>query len=446
MAIFDPSTWFSGGASPYGSPLPGAANPYNPAAAFQYDPATLRRAAISNALLSAGAAMLGQGPSRMPQNFGTSLGQGVAAGLQGADTGVQQAMRRQQFAQQTAGAGQQYKAGQQQLVGGAINNQFALMKVNGIRQYYKLPPITMDELNSNPDLVNNPTKGAAPAAGVGMQPIYGGGQNVDPQVAQAYGPSLTAGQPAAADQGGATPPAPGGGDIYAPQQEDINTMMQFGNYDEALKSQFTLDQQRAAAAQAAGVTAATDAASAGGTQAFVKNSSDLASNFASAVPVQQYHTALSAYGPMLQSVAALKAGNAGASEYDVLNSALKIFNPEANTIRPGMTASLEDMKGIPSDIQKLFQAGFGGGAMTDKELGALVTAAQNHFYALSKEYGATVNSLDKQSNSLPVPVPQDIWRRDLPPKGTTPPVGYYKAGYIFNGGDPALPSSWVKLP
>lgn len=434
-----------GGNSPYGSPLPSAGgNPYNPAAAFQYDPVSLRRAAISNALLSAGAAMLGAGPSRTPQNFGTSLGQGVAAGLQGADQGANQAMQRQAFAQQSTLGGQQYKAGQQALVGGNLNNQFALMKVNGIRDYFnkqnpggpQLPPLTMDQLISDPDLMNNPTKGAK--AGT-IAPQLGG---VSPMGAPpaAGGPDM----PPAPDQ--APPASAGPADIYAPQQQDIDTMMQFGNYDEGLKSQFALDQQRAAAAQAAGVTAATEAATAGGTQAFVKSSSDLASAFTSAPTVQQYGQALVNYGPMLASVKALKEGNAGASEYDVLNSALKIFNPEANMIRPGQTASLEDMKGIPSDIQKLFQAGFGGGAMTETELNALVAAAQNHFYSISKAYGATVNSIDKQANSLPVPVPQDIWRRDLPPKGTTPPIGYYKSGFIFQGGDPGKPASWYKLP
>ena len=426
-----------GGNSPYGSPFPGVGgNPYNPAAAFQYDPATIRRAAISNALLSAGAAMLGQGPSRTPINFGTSLGQGVAAGLQGADTGAQQAMQRQQFAQGTVLGGQQYKAGQQALVGGAINNQFALMKVNGIRQYYKLPPVTMEDLTANPDLVDNPTKGGSTPGSVA--PSLGG---VNPMAAP---PASDPTAPGAAMDQGSSAPAPN--DIYAPQQGVIDTQMSFGNYDEALKEQFALEQQKNAPTQAARVAAATDAANAGGTGAFVKNASDLASTFTSAPTVQQYNQALVNYGPMLQSVAALKAGNAGASEYDVLNSALKIFNPEANMIRPGQTASLEDMKGIPSDIQKLFQAGFGGGAMTDKELTALVTAAQNHFYSISKAYGATVNSIDKQSNSLPVPVPQDIWRRDLPPKGTTPPIGYYKAGFVFQGGDPAQPASWYKLP
>lgn len=49
-------------------------------AAF-YDPETMKRAKIKALLTGAGAAMLGQGPSDRPMNFGTSLGQGLSAGV-----------------------------------------------------------------------------------------------------------------------------------------------------------------------------------------------------------------------------------------------------------------------------------------------------------------------------------------------------------------------------
>jgi hypothetical protein len=435
MAIFDPSTWF-GPQSPYGSPLPGAgANPYNPASAFQYDPASIRRAAISNALLSAGAAMLGAGPSRTPQNFGTSLGQGVAAGIGGAQQGAEQAMQRQQFAQQSAAGAQQYKAGQQALVGGNLANQMALLRANGVRDYFnkqnpngpQLPPLTMEDLTNNPDLVNDPSKAAPSAA----PPQLGTVNPMAPPPANAQ----SAGQPAP-DQSATQVPA--AEDPYAPQQNVIDTQMSFGNYDEGLKEQFALEQQKNAARQAAGVAAATDAVQAGGDQAYVKNSADMAATFASAEPVQQFHAALTSYGPMI----AASKGTTNADQFAMVNAALKIMNPQAPTIKPGMTLSLEDAKGIPAEWYKGIQTLVGGGNLEPTEKAAILKNAQESYRALAKAYSATVNSIDKQASALPKPVPRSIWQRDLPPPNSTPPFGYVFNGKMYIGGPVNDQKSW----
>ncbi len=50
-----------------------------------YDPRAARGSKMKNMMLHAGLSMLGQGPSAMPINFGTSLGQGLQAGVKAAD-------------------------------------------------------------------------------------------------------------------------------------------------------------------------------------------------------------------------------------------------------------------------------------------------------------------------------------------------------------------------
>ncbi len=67
-----------GGMSGLSSPMP------QQMASF-YDPEQARKMKMKNAALYAGLAMLGQGPSDKPINFGTSLGQGLTAGFQQAD-------------------------------------------------------------------------------------------------------------------------------------------------------------------------------------------------------------------------------------------------------------------------------------------------------------------------------------------------------------------------
>lgn len=50
-----------------------------------YDPQAARRGKLKSVLTQTGLAMLGQGPSAMPINFGTSLGQGLMAGVKAGD-------------------------------------------------------------------------------------------------------------------------------------------------------------------------------------------------------------------------------------------------------------------------------------------------------------------------------------------------------------------------
>lgn len=172
MAWYDPTTWFGpSGGSPYGSPLPSAgANPY--ASPFAYDPATIRRAAISNALLSAGAAMLGQGPSRTPQNFGTSIGQGVSAGIQGGEFGANQAMQRQQFAQQAALGGQQYQQGRIGVAGANLDLAQGVARYN---KYWAEPgqQITFEQALNDPGTMAKVMSKVAPQAAQSAAPQTG---------------------------------------------------------------------------------------------------------------------------------------------------------------------------------------------------------------------------------------------------------------------------------
>jgi hypothetical protein len=59
--------------------------PVPPQLAGFYDQEAMRKAKIKSTLLNAGLSMLGQGPSQLPINFGTSLGQGLAAGVKAGD-------------------------------------------------------------------------------------------------------------------------------------------------------------------------------------------------------------------------------------------------------------------------------------------------------------------------------------------------------------------------
>lgn len=433
-----------GGASPYGSPLPGVGgNPYNPASAFQYDPATIRRAAISNALLSAGAAMLGQGPSRVPQNFGTSLGQGVAAGLQGADTGVQQAMQRQQFAQQTAGAGQQYQQGKIGLASGYGDLAFQAYRLSRILGR----EVTPQELMQHPELAQNsfaqpggqgPTTPAAPQQ-PGLDPTAQGGQPESTWQPQGGG----------APQGGAAPIAP---QTAEPAPDSLAA--QLSAYDQAINDDLMfnggkgvsgLEAKKAdligAPRQAASVAAATDAVTAGGDQAYVKNSADMAANFSSAQPVIQFHDALNSFGPMLSA----SKGTTNADQFAMVNAALKIMNPQAPTIKPGMTLTLEDAKGIPAQWYKGVQALLGGGNLEPAEKAAILNDAKASYRALAKAYDATVNSIGQQASSLPRPVPSTIWRRDLPPPNTVPPIGYVFNHKMYIGGPVDKQESWEAI-
>jgi len=373
MAIFDPSTWFGGGASPYGSPLPGAANPYNPAAAFQYDPATLRRAAISNALLSAGAAMLGQGPSRMPQNFGTSLGQGVAAGLQGADTGVQQAMQRQQFAQQTAGAGQAYQQGQLGLASGYGNLAFEAYRLSRIlgRQ------ISPQDLLAHPELMGSafgakPASSDATAPGA-VAPQLGG---VNPMGAppQQGSDALAAPAPGSADQGTAAAPASGSREeMLAGIDQAINDDLVFNDG----KGLSALEAKKAellgAPAQAAAVTAATGQATSTGTPAHWDNVKAIVAQHDNDPNIQRQQQ-VAQVAPTFFAAAAAgadpKTGQQVAyaggpyTDQQLIGMAAKIFNPGMR-LRGGNVVTEEDIPNIAGEIQHLIPGYIAGKSHLD---------------------------------------------------------------------------------
>lgn len=413
MAIFDPSTWFDGGNSPYGSPLPGAgANPYNPAAAFQYDPATIRRAAISNALLQAGAAMLGAGPSRMPQNFGTSLGQGIQAGIQGGQQGAEQAMQRQSFAQQTAGAGQQYTAG-------ALNNVFTLQKVNSILDYMGQPRVSMAELQSDPGkytaLLSSPppapnSQGAAPAPSVGMQPVYGGGQNVDPHVANAYGPALTAPPPAAA----ATQPPPDTSaqyDMSTPQgrvqkQLDEIASLQLGAPDyyksllDGIKA--TPDYIAMSAGQS---TSATKAAEVGSPQYKIDTANKLSDAFEKDPSV----VTMNSVRPVMPTIAAAAAGNTSVSDAELIGSVIRVWNPGVNQARPNMIASIGDIQNVQGLAARVEAAFTAGAPLTAADRAYLVKSATTHYGEYVKDYNNTRSAFTKRATGTGLDLHEFDW-------------------------------------
>jgi len=437
MAIFDPSTWFGGGASPYGSPLPGAANPYNPAAAFQYDPATLRRAAISNALLSAGAAMLGQGPSRMPQNFGTSLGQGVAAGLQGADTGVQQAMQRQQFAQQTAAGGQAYQAG-------ALNNVFTLQKINSILDYMGQPRISLSDLQADPAkytaLLTNPPPAsdaaaptAAPPAAVApqlggvnpMAPAPSGGPNIPtnignlPNTGTAPLPVWT--PPGAAAPAAAAAPAPdqsagadagaGAYDLSTPEgrvqmQLDRAAPLQVGSPEmynaivSGIKS--SPDYIAMSASQAAKAQKAADYNS---PQYRIDTGQKLSSGFEGEDAVKT----MNAVRPIMPTIAAAAKGDTTVSDAELISSVVRVWNPGVSSVRPNMVASIGDVQNVQG-LQARIEAAFSGGApLSPADRAYLVKSAADHYAEYVKDYNATRAAYTKRAAGTGLGLNESDW-------------------------------------
>lgn len=121
------------------------------------------------------------------QGVGGLTGVGVAA--MGAGQAEQQ--RRQNQMQQVL-SGQQYQQGQQALVGGAINMQFALDRANIIRRRLGQPELTMA------DLINNPMLAASPAAAQTATAVPSGGVPASPAAS------------------GTTVPATGGGTVTIP--------------------------------------------------------------------------------------------------------------------------------------------------------------------------------------------------------------------------------------
>jgi hypothetical protein len=93
MAMAGDSTGFGrfgNGLPPRGGLLGAFLGPRQPQGLLGYNPAAMRRSALSRGLLMAGAELLGQGPSPVPIGFGQSIGAGLKGFAQGADEGRQQ--------------------------------------------------------------------------------------------------------------------------------------------------------------------------------------------------------------------------------------------------------------------------------------------------------------------------------------------------------------------
>lgn len=205
-------------------------------------------AALSGGLAGLGSSTGYTGLAAVGQGFGgatQAAQQRHEAQMQAALAGQQYQQSQNQLAYQPALLKQQLASGQQQLVSGNLANQFTLMKINGVRHHYKLPDVTLDDLNNQPDLVNNPLGGQAPTltaqsaqtaqppqqSSVGMQPVYGGqpspGQApIDPHVTQSYPASGTvAGVPAGNQQ-----PLPNRQGMVTPTPDQMAALQStFGN-------------------------------------------------------------------------------------------------------------------------------------------------------------------------------------------------------------------------
>ena len=333
-----------------------------------------------------------------------------------------------QLAYQPAQLNQQYQQGQQQLVSGNIANQISLLKINGVRQHFGLPPVTINDLNSNPNLVNNPVgqaptqtaartplrqpaQGQAPQQPAGMAPIVGGqpspGQTPNnPQVTAAYpqggsvpGVPSAGAQPNANQQGivtptpqqlaaqgsisgapdqiaarqaadqGALPSAPSApqADPYATMQAHINDMWNTGQWDEAQKQQVELDKLRAAPQQAAAVQQSQQFSPSG----INKNLSDLRQQYTASKPVQVMQEVQPIYD---EAMAADKAHRTAknpeeqlASDMDLANATLKLMNPNSANLRANTTEAVEEAKGYAAIAQKAIQtAVLGGTALTNE--------------------------------------------------------------------------------
>lgn len=400
---------------------------------------------------------------------------GLSALGAGAQSAEEAARHRQAFQMQNILGGQQYQQGQQSLIGGNIGNIFSLEKVNamiddmnqGVPPAQQRPHVTMVDLMANPSIVNSiagaqdgqaqggqPQAGQAPGSPVGMQPIYGGGTGGDPQVAQAYGPSLN-------------PPAqtPQPTEQAAQPQGDPNTQWYQGEmakirnlqwaapevYKEKL-DEIKSDPRYAAltAAATAGQSVATAGATKTATDTVEFNSpqyhntqaQNLSTAFLAAPGVKDYRNAQPYIAPL---IAAAK-GDTGIGEIDLINSALHIWNPDAGTIKPGTALSMEDLKGIPAAIKKdIIATVAGGGVLPDVEKNALIQAAINHYGSIAKNYDTTRQNFALRAKGAVPGGLQEPEYNDQASQGGAPQPGMYSKGHIYMGGDPAQPGSWMAV-
>lgn len=395
-----------GGNSPYGSPLPGVGNPYNPAAAFQYDPATIRRAAISNALLSAGAAMLGQGPSRTPMNFGTSLGQGVAAGLQGADTGAQQAMQRQQFAQQSAVGAQGLQSGALGLKGAALD--YAMKQK--MAQFYGINPGAGDNSGGATPPVDPsapPAQQGAPAAPGAIAPGPGGTPLVSSSAQPSPGTPASNWRSMLNDQGQAMLKIPGmyadgvkaiqaaqaapEGYQYSP---DFQSLMRIGGGPKDPQS-IALDAGAAAAGalpakvQEIAAGKSIDLANAGaigfattqGTQKAIDQSLKAHNDVVNTLSTDYkplYENWQKVNEALSTAKQALSNPDQHASDVLLTQAAIQMAVPNA-TLRTGSIEDINAVVGLPQVLASIRQKLTGGGGMTAADRQTLQTFIQNKY-------------------------------------------------------------------
>lgn len=403
-----------------------------------------------------GDSLLGRGVRGALSGLAGSTGYtGISALGAGAGAATQAAQQRQLFNQQNLQAGQQYQGGQQSLIGGNIGNIFALEKVNamiddmnqGVPPGQQKPHVTINDLMQNPGIVNaiasqaagsgagaaaaggtgedqgGSTQGAAPPQ-VGMQPVYGGGKNVDPQVAQAYGPALAAGAPPAAPAAGGdtapdAPPNAAPGDpntMWVRQQMDSIRNLQWVAPDVYKEKLAEIQASPQFLAMSATTTAqAQEAAKFNSPQGGIDNVTKLASAYDATPAVKT----MAEVAPNYQAVVASfnqAAGKTGAlpSDFDLINGVIKMMNPNNANLRPNAAEALEEAKGYPSYIQKAVQAFFGGTGLTPEIRQTLKQVADQHMAAYQKQYDQSVQNFRSRATMLGPNVQESQWRSDMP--------------------------------
>lgn len=391
------------------------------------------------------------------KGFGAQLG----AGALSAEQNMQQ--RRQQQQGSLLG-GQQYQSGQQSLIGGNIGNIFAFQKVNAMLRDMGQPEITMDQLNQHPELVSQamsyspgrqplPTpQGAGTAAPI--VPNGPGGMNGSPAVNQAMGTSAAPYPGGSQGQPPSTPAAPSDAVFGSPGYQPTDAY-HAGKLQELNEAWFANDafgtrakimgevaDHDAAPGQAAAVTTATGTA----TQNLPQTTSNNIKDFAAAFQNEPNIKVIQELAPVKATIDLAAQGTTPVSDADLINSTIRIWNPGAASVRPGMVSTIGDIQNIQGLGDRAIAALTGGGKLTDADRAYLVQSAQRHFNAYKIAAAATLQGYRTRAKFLPRPagggdIPESAWAGGV--AGTSgpsvPPTVTNAADYA------ALPSGTVYI-
>lgn len=327
----------------------------------------------------------------------------------GALAGIQANRQRQQFQMQNMLAGQDFKQGQQQLVGGNLNNIFALQRVNAMRAHFNQPPVTLSDLNANPDLVNNPVADTAPQGTTvpqpGLNPAAQGGQPESVwQPPQSTAPVQP--QPQPQPQPTAQP-----SDMYQPMRDAIDEQWMM-DPSKAPGLEFDLAKQQLGPQQAGQIKTATDQAGFTSPSGVYSNVNDLAKAFQSQPEVKtmsdvkpNFEATLAAYNAYKPS---MSLDQQLPNDYNFASGVLKMINPEAANTRPNSVEAVEEAKGYTAVWQKVVQQLKGGTGLTPEVRDSLMQIAKQRMAAYQSAYDAQVAGYTKRASLLPG-VTRDMW-------------------------------------